>query len=124
MSPTLYDRLGGEAAIVAAVEQFYVRVLADPMLAPFFKDIEMSRLKRHQFAFLSQALGGPSRYSGASMSKAHLHLAIEQRHFDAVAGHLVEVLRALGVSPEVIADVAAAVTPLSSQIVNTGVAVA
>jgi hemoglobin len=124
MSPALYDRLGGEEAILAAVEQFYVRVLADPMLAPFFKGVEMSRLKRHQFAFLSQALGGPSRYCGASMSKAHQHLAIEQRHFDAVAGHLVEVLRALGVSPEVIAEVAATVTPLSSQIVNTGVAVA
>jgi hemoglobin len=121
---TLYDRLGGEPAILAAVDRFYTRVLADPMLAPFFSGIEMSRLKRHQFAFLSQALGGPRQYSGASMSRAHAQLRIEQRHFDAVADHLVNTLRELGVSEDLIAEVAAAVTPLSTEIVNTGVAVA
>jgi hemoglobin len=120
----LYDGLGGEAAIVAVVEKFYARVLADPMLAPFFANVEMSRLKRHQFAFLSQALGGPRRYSGVTMSKAHAHLRIEPRHFSAVAGHLVETLRELGVSEDLISEVGAAVTPLSREIVNTGAAVA
>lgn len=119
---TLYDRLGGEAAIAAAVERFYGRVLADPLLASFFEGIEMPRLKRHQFAFLSQALGGPNRYSGTSISRAHAHLPIQQRHFDAVAGHLVETLRALGVSEDLITEVAAAVTPLSAEIVNRGAA--
>jgi hemoglobin len=89
------------------------------MLEPFFKGIDMARLKAHQFAFLSQALGGPQRYSGASMSRAHSRLRIEQRHFDAVAVHLVEALRELGVSEGIISEVAAAVTPLAGQIVNT-----
>ncbi len=116
---TLYDRLGGEPAINLVVERFYVRVLADPLLAPFFQDVEMPRLKRHQFAFLSQVLGGPQQYVGASMSKAHSRLRIANRHFDAVATHLVETLRELGVSEELIGEVAAAVTPLAGQIVNT-----
>ena len=34
--PSLYERLGGPRAIFAAVEEFYVRVLDDPQLAPFF----------------------------------------------------------------------------------------
>jgi hemoglobin len=121
---TLYERLGGEPAMIAAVDRFYVRVLGDPMLAPFFQGVEMPRLKRHQLAFLSQALGGPRRYSAASMSRAHSHLGIEQRHFDAVAGHLVGTLRDLGVSEDLIAEVAAAVTPLSTEVVNRGAAVA
>jgi hemoglobin len=79
----------------------------------------LPRLKAHQFAFLSQALGGPKQYSGASMSAAHARLAIEQRHFDSVAAHLVETLRDLGVPKDIIDEVAAAVVPLSSQIVNT-----
>jgi hemoglobin len=116
---TLYDRLGGATAVNAAVERFYVRVLADPMLGPFFKDIDMARLKTHQFAFLSQALGGPRQYSGASMTRAHSRLRIEQRHFDAVAAHLVETLRELGVGESMVAEVAAVVTPLASQVVNT-----
>ena len=79
----------------------------------------MSRLKAHQFAFLSQALGGPKQYSGSSMSEAHARLAIEQHHFDSVAVHLVETLRELGVPEDIVGEVATAITPLSSQIVNT-----
>jgi hemoglobin len=116
---TLYQRIGGEIAVHAAVDRFYERVLADPSLNHFFINVNMARLKGHQFAFLSQALGGPKQYSGASMEVAHAKLAIEQHHFDLVATHLVQTLQDLGVSEEVIGEVAAAVTPLGSQIVNT-----
>jgi truncated hemoglobin YjbI len=116
---TLYEKLGGEPAVTVAVDRFYVHVLQDPLLAPFFQNAEMVRLKRHQLAFLSQALGGPQRYSGVSMAKAHERLHIEQRHFDAVAGHLVETLRELGVGAETIDEVVGAVAPLAKQIVNT-----
>lgn len=116
---TLYEKLGGEPAVSVAVDRFYVRVLRDPLLAAFFQNADLPRLKRHQFAFLSQALGGPQHYSGASMSKAHQRLRIEQRHFDAVAGHLVETLRELGVGVETIGEVVEAVAPLAKQIVNT-----
>jgi hemoglobin len=116
---TLYRRIGGETAIHAAVERFYERVLADPSLNHFFNGVSMPRLKAHQFAFLSQALGGPKQYSGSSMDKAHAKLAIEQRHFDSVAVHLVETLRELSVPEDIIGEVATAVTPLSGQVVNT-----
>ncbi len=118
---TIYQRIGGEAAISAAVDRFYERVLADQALSHFFTGVTMSRLKAHQFAFLSQALGGPRQYTGASMRDAHSRLAIEQRHFDAVAVHLVETLRELGVPEEIISEIAVAVTPLSAQIVNTAI---
>lgn len=116
---SLYERIGGESAVNAAVNRFYERVIADPELKDFFKGVSMSRLKAHQFAFLSQALGGPKQYTGASMRDAHSRLPIEQRHFDGVAMHLVETLRDLGVSEEIIGAIAAALTPLSEQIVNT-----
>jgi hemoglobin len=117
--PTLYQRIGGEPAIHAAVDRFYEKVLADPDLNPFFVNVNMSRLKSHQFAFLSQAMGGPKQYSGQSMGTAHAKLAIEQRHFDLVATHLVETLRELGVTEDALTEVVAALTPLASQIVNT-----
>jgi hemoglobin len=79
----------------------------------------MGQLKSHQLAFLSQALGGPKQYSGASMGEAHAKLSIEQSHFDSVAMHLVVTLRELGVSEEIIHEIANAITPLASQIVNT-----
>jgi len=116
---TLFERIGGEPAVAAAVERFYVRVLSDQLLAPFFNNVDIQRLKSHQFAFMSQLMGGPKRYSGAAMAQAHARLSIEPQHFNAVAGHLIETLRELGVSEEIIGEVAAAVTPLSGQIVNT-----
>lgn len=116
---TIYQRIGGEAAVNVAVDRFYERVLADPALSHFFTGVSMSRLKAHQFAFLSQALGGPKQYSGASMRDAHSKLAIEQSHFDSVAVHLVETLRELRVPEDIIGEIAATVTPLSNQIVNT-----
>lgn len=116
---TIYQRIGGETTVSAAVHRFYERVLADPTLNHFFNGVSMSRLKAHQFAFLTQALGGPKQYSGSSMRDAHSKLAIEQRHFDSVAVHLVETLRELGVPEEIVGQIAEAVTPLSGQIVNT-----
>lgn len=115
----LYERIGGAPAVQAAVNRFYERVLADPLLQGFFTGVPLPRLKAHQFAFLSQALGGPKQYSGTSMREAHRHMAIEQRHFDAVAVHLVGTLRELSVPEDVVEEVARAVTPLQSQVVNT-----
>lgn len=66
-----------------------------------------------------QRIGGEAAISAAAMRDAHSRLAIEQRHFDSVAVHLVETLRGLGVPADIISEIAAAVTPLSSQIVNT-----
>ncbi|MFZ0593807.1 MAG: group 1 truncated hemoglobin [Bryobacteraceae bacterium] len=115
---TLYERIGGDAALSVAVDRFYDRVLADSELASFFRGVNMQRLRGHQHAFLSQALGGPRKYSGASMAKAHARLSITQRHFDLVAAHLVGTLRELGVPEDLIGEVASAVTPLATDIVN------
>jgi hemoglobin len=53
------------------------------------------------------------------MQRAHSHLRIEQRHFDAVAHHLAGTLREFAVPDALIGAVMERVSPLSSQIVNT-----
>jgi hemoglobin len=112
---TIYDAIGGPAALEAAVNRFYERVTVDPDLAHFFHGADLRRLKVHQVAFLSQALGGPALYSGAAMDKAHAHLRIEQRHFDAVVGTLQE----LSVPADLIASIVDRIAPLAPQVVNT-----
>ncbi len=115
----LYDRLGGAAAMQAAVDGLYVRVLADAVLQPFFIDVNMGALKAKQRAFFAQALGGPANYRGRDMRTSHAGMKISQQHFDRVAGHLVETLKSLGVDGETIGEVVAAVAPLAAEIVNT-----
>lgn len=100
MTPSLYDQLGGEPAIGAVVDKFYRLVLADPALAPVFQDTDTDRLRAHQKAFVTMALGGPNRYTGRALTAAHAHLAgkIDDATFDKVVGHLARALSELGVT--------------------------
>ena len=115
---TLYDKLGADAGITKAVDEFYTRVVADPDLAPFFSGVDMTALRRHQVAMLSAATGGPTQYTGRDMQTAHAGLGITDAHFDRVVEHLAGTLADLGVDQETIGEVAAALTPLRSAIVT------
>ncbi len=120
---SVYEQIGGEAAILITVETFYQRVLGDPLLQPIFEGFDMAMLKRQQVDFFSQALGGPNIYRGPDMKTAYAEMAIEQRHFDCMAHHLVATLQFLGVAPEHIDTVVQTVGPLVAEIVNTDIAV-
>ena len=103
---SLYERLGGAPAIDAAAELFYRKVLSDPVLEPYFADIDMDRQVAKQAAFLTLALGGPNEYTGRDLRTAHSGLAgLGDVHVDKVLGYLAATLRELGVADE---DVAAA----------------
>jgi hemoglobin len=117
---SLYDTIGGEAALTAVVDDFYVRVLNDPELAGFFAGTNMNHLKGRQVEFFAEALGGPVTYSGASMHDAHVGRGIGQRHFDLVAGHLVGSLASAGVGEGEIKQIIAAIAPLAEDIVSGG----
>jgi len=96
---TLFERLGGEEAIVAAVDGFYERVMADDVTRPFFVGLDMPAQTRKQVAFMAWAFGGPSQFKGRSLREAHAKLVADKGlsdvHFDAVARHLKETLKEL-----------------------------
>jgi len=115
---TLYEDIGGQPAVMAAVDLFYQRVLADSTLTPFFEHIPMQRLKGHQAAFLTQALNGPETYKGRSMREAHAGRGITDADFDRVAMHLVETLAELGVPATMIDQIVGRVGPLRPEIVE------
>ena len=117
-SLTIKDKLGGDAAIEAAVEEFYKRVPVDPQLAPFFAGFSIDHLKRHQRNFMNNAFtGNPGNLDLHDlMIKRHAKLfrerGLKAEHFDIVAGHLVATLEYLKVEPTVIGEAAAVVLSL------------
>ncbi|GAA0348477.1 group 1 truncated hemoglobin [Actinoallomurus spadix] len=119
---SIYDRIGGEEALVAVVDDFYVRVLADPKLESFFAGVSMPRLKGRQVEFFGAALGGPQVYSDAPMRAVHQGRGIEQEHFDLVAGHLTDALTAAGVPAELVGQIIGVVATLAPDIVSAKVA--
>ncbi|RLM67525.1 group 1 truncated hemoglobin [Halorubrum sp. Atlit-8R] len=94
---TLYERLGGEPAIGAVVNEFYDRVLDDDRVNHYFDDVDMADQRSHQTKFLSAVTGGPMQYEGEEMATAHEELAITDAEFEVVATHLDEALRAFDV---------------------------
>jgi len=115
---SIYDAIGGEPALAAVVDDFYLRVTSDPELAGFFAGTNMARLKGRQVEFFAAALGGPHMYTGATMREAHRGRGIAQEHFDLVAGHLIEALGAAGVPDETISHITGLIGPLAEQIVS------
>jgi len=112
---TLYERIGGAAAVKAAVEVFYGKVLADPRIAHFFDGVDMAKQSAKQRAFLIMAFGGPNTYTGEDMRRGHAHLVargLDDSHFDAVVENLAATLQELGVAAadiEAVAQIAESV---------------
>src|SRR6476469_6960716 len=108
--PSVYEQIGGEAAVDAAVDKFYRKVLTDDRISRFFDDVDMERQSAKQKAFLTMVFGGPATYSGLDMRRGHLHLVergMEDGHVDAVIELLGQTLAELGVKQELIAQIAA-----------------
>jgi hemoglobin len=116
---SIYDSIGGADAVKAAVDDFYLRVTADPELTGYFAGTDMNRLKSHQRAFIAAAVGGPELYQGRDLAAAHAPLAITDAHFDRVVGHLVATLGSLGVPAETITTIGETLAPLRPAIVTT-----
>ena len=107
---SVYDRIGGEAAVNAAVDIFYRKVLADDRINKFFEGVDMDKQAAKQKAFLTMALGGPNNYTGEDMRKGHAHLVkqgLNDSHFDAVMENLGATLAELNVPDDLIAEAAA-----------------
>lgn len=115
---TLYERLGGQDAIDAIVEEFYNRVLADEELKPYFEGVDTEELRSHQKDFLSYVTGGDDDYAGLSMYDAHAHLDITDEAFDRVADHLDASLRACNVAETNRTELVAEVASLKGEIVT------
>lgn len=108
MNSTLFDQLGGAAAVDAAVDIFYRKVLTDPSISDFFDSVDMDAQRAKQKSFLTMAFGGPNNYTGADMRAAHAGLVkrgLNAEHFNAVAGHLQATLVQLGVATPLIDQV-------------------
>lgn len=120
-SASLFDQLGGAAAVDAAVEVFYRKVLADYRINRFFDNTDMERQAAKQKAFLTMAFGGPNDYSGKDMRNGHarfVKMGLGDSHFNAVMEHLSATLVDLSVPPALIAQVIALAETTRTDVLN------
>ena len=115
---SLYEAVGGHAALVAAVDGLFGRLLADPQLAPFFPGGVGDRHRRYVVTMLAEALGGPHRYRGPGLADSHQSLGITGAQFERTAAHLAGTLHELGVPASLADQVVAVVASLRSAVVT------
>ena len=119
MTQSLYESIGGESAVNAAVDIFYRKALADTRISRFFAGVEMDQLIIKQRAFLTMVLGGPNKYVGKDVRTGHAHLlkrGLDDTHVNAVVENLTEALNELHVKDEDIAKIASIIVAIGHSV--------
>lgn len=107
LGPTLYDRLGGEAGVMALVQAFYDAVEREPALEPLhhlhLRGHGVAHARQEQFDFLSGFFGGPrlyvERHGHARLKEIHAHLHIDTAQRDLWLEGMRQAVAAAGLEP-------------------------
>lgn len=115
---SIYEKIGGEAAVNAAVDIFYRKVLSDDRISHFFDTVDMDAQLVKQKAFLTMAFGGPNNYSGQDMREAHKGMNLTEIHFNAVAECLTSTLEELSVPQDIIDEIIGICLSVKDDVLN------
>jgi hemoglobin len=100
--PSLYEQIGGQAAVEALVDALVAEYKRDPRIAARFDlpPADIAYLRERLIEQLCQATGGPCEYQGLAMVEAHSGMAISGAEFDAFMQDTNKAMTTLGVKDE------------------------
>ncbi len=114
----LYDRLGGQRAIVAVVDDFIDRVAADSRINLRFGNTDIPKLKILLVEFVCMATGGPCKYTGRDMETSHAGMELVDDEFTALVEDLAATLDKFKVPAKEKGELLGALGPLKPRIVT------
>lgn len=118
MAKSLFERLGGEGAITSVVEDFTARCADDGRINAKFARTDIPRLRSMLADQVSEATGGPAKYTGRDMKTTHTHMGVTTGEFDALVEDLVATLNKFGVGRAEQDELLGILGPLKSDIVE------
>jgi hemoglobin len=116
---TLYKQLGGQPGLVTLMDDFMGRLLADPRMAPFFKDTDQKHIKEELVIQFCEVSGGPCRRKGPDMKKAHAGIDVTKSNFNALVEVLQLSMDAQGIPFSAQNKLLAQLAPMHRDIINT-----
>ena len=114
----LYKAFGEKPGLVALMDDFMVRLLADARTGPHFLPSNQQRVKEQlvdQFCMLS---GGPCVYKGADMKSSHANLDIKKSDFHALVEVLQSAMDAKGIPFRKQGEMLALLAPMNRDIIT------
>jgi hemoglobin len=115
---SLYERLGGQDAIKAVVDDFVANVAADKRINAFFANTNIPQLKTRLVEQICQATGGPCKYSGRDMKSAHAGMGVAGKDFDALVEDLGKTLSKFKVPAKEQQELVSLLAPMKKDIVE------
>lgn len=117
--PSLYQALGGQPALARLTDDFLQRLLQDPRMHPFFKDVNQAQFKSGLAAQLCEVSGGPCRYKGPDMASAHSNIDVTRADFNALVEVLQQSMDAQGIAFATQNRLLARLAPMHRDVINT-----
>ncbi len=114
----LYQQLGGETGLVKLMDDFMARLLADPRMNPFFKEVDQKHVKEQLVAQFCEVSGGPCKLKGPDMKRVHAGFDIDRASFNALVEVLQQAMDAQGISFSAQNRLLAQLAPMHRDIVN------
>jgi hemoglobin len=115
----LYRQLGGREGLVRLMDDFMVRLLADPRMNPFFKDANQAHVKAQLVQQICELSGGPCKLEGPDMKSVHDGRDITRADFNALVEVLQQAMDAQGIAFGAQNRLLAQLAPMHRDIVNT-----
>lgn len=114
----LYKAFGEKAGLVALMDDFMVRLLADPRTGPHFQPANQQRIKEQLVDQLCDLSGGPCQYKGADMQSSHSNLDIKKSDFHALVEVLQQSMDAKGIPFRKQNEMLALLAPMNRDIIT------
>ncbi|MBX3622132.1 MAG: group 1 truncated hemoglobin [Rhizobacter sp.] len=116
---SLYQQLGAQPGLTRLMDDFMTRLLADPRMNPFFKDVDHAHVKAQLVAQFCEVSGGPCKLKGPDMQKAHSGMDITKHDFNALVEVLQQSMSAQGIAFTTQNRLLARLAPMHREIINT-----
>ena len=116
---TLYVALGGQPGLVALIDDFVPRLVADPKIGHFFAKTDLPSFKQRLVEQFCVVSGGGCKYQGANMKLAHEEHDIRMSDFNLLVEDLQAAMEARGIPFSTQNQLLARLAPMHRDIVNT-----
>ena len=118
VNDALYQSLGGQSGLNRLIDDFMLRLLADPRMNPFFKDVDQAHVKAQLVAQFCEVTGGPCKLKGPDMKKVHSGFDINKANFNALVEVLQQSMDAQGIAFSAQNRLLAQLAPMHRDIIN------
>lgn len=117
-APTLFERVGGEAKLRAAMHEFVLIIESDDRINFTFANTDLKKFEQLLYEQFCNITQGGCKYTGRDMYEAHAKLNITNAEFNALAEDLYEAFDRVHIPYRLQNKIVAMLAPMQRDVVK------